>query len=202
MFQQLFYSTVRIIRPFIWRISAEETFCADLASEHANHYPHQLQQAVLLLDFLVNSEEVPPAKIILIGDSAGAHLLMSLVLHLSHANPLVSPLKIVGQFAGAALISPWVKMNSAAASILVNKDNDTLTAGALEYWAHNFLGAENLDYWNSPLTVPIEWLGNLPITDILILYGDSELLRDDTLTFGERLKVSYDFEIPKETYPN
>ena len=177
-------------------------FDTDLASEHANHYPRQLQQAVFLTDYLINHERISPAEIILLGDSAGAHLLTSLVLHLSHSNPLVSPLKIAGQFAGAALISPWIKMDSAAESIIANKDKDTLTADALEYWARNFLNACILDYWNSPLMVPVEWLENLPITEILILYGDNELLRDDTVTFCERLKVSWVSTSPVQTCLN
>ncbi|KAH8599505.1 Alpha/Beta hydrolase protein [Bisporella sp. PMI_857] len=52
----------------------------DLACEDANHYPRQLQQAVALLDNLLHIQKISPSRITLIGDSAGAHLLISLLL--------------------------------------------------------------------------------------------------------------------------
>jgi acetyl esterase/lipase len=163
---------------------------ADLACESANRYPRQLQQAVALLDHLLHVEKVLPSSITLLGDSAGAHLLLSLVLHLSHPNPLVAPLKFEGRLSGAVLVSPWVTMDTSAASMQLNKDKDLLSATSLEYWARNFLGGADFDSWNTPTMAPEEWWVDLLVDDILVLYGDDELLRDDTSTFCERLRVS------------
>lgn len=163
---------------------------ADLACESANRYPRQLQQAIALLDHLLHVEKVLPSSITLIGDSAGAHLALSLVLHLSHPNPLVAPLKLAGRLSGAVLVSPWVTTDTSAASMQLNKDKDVLTASSLEYWARNFLGDANYDSWNTPTMAPEEWWGDLLVDDILVLYGDDELLRDDTLVFCDRLRVS------------
>ena len=142
------------------------------------------------MDHLLHSVKISPSAITLIGDSAGAHLLLSLVLHISHSNPLVSPLQVEGHFSNAVLISPWAKMDSSAPSMQANKDKDSLTVEALVYWARNFMGGAAPDYWNAPLTVPAEWWIDLPVDEILVLYGDNELLRDDTSIFCERLKVN------------
>lgn len=163
---------------------------ADLACESANRYPRQLQQAVALLDHLLHVEELQPSSITLLGDSAGAHLVLSLLLHLSHPNPLVAPLKFQGRLSGAVLVSPWVTMDTSAPSMQLNKDKDVLSASSLAYWARNFLGDADLDSWNTPTMAPEEWWGDLLVDDILALYGDDEILHDDTAVFCERLRVS------------
>ena len=150
-----------------------------LASETGNHYPRQLQQAVALMEYLLHSQSVQPSAITLIGDSAGGHLALSLLLHLAHPNPLVSPLPIQGHLSGAALLSPWVVHTSPESkSMKENEDKDLLSAAALDYWTRNFMGDSAPDHWNSILTAPTEWWADLPAEDILITYGDNEVLRD------------------------
>ena len=163
---------------------------ADLASENANHYPRQLQQAVLLTEHLLQYENISPSAITLLGDSAGAHLAMRLLLHIKHPNNLVSPLNFQGHFSGTVFISPWINLNSSAESMLANQGKDTLTVEALGYWARNFLGSKGPDYWNSLLTAPEVWIEDLPVDEILVLYGKNELLRDDASTLCERVKLS------------
>ena len=142
------------------------------------------------MDYLLHCENISPSAITLIGDSAGAHLLLSLILHISHSNPLVSPLQVEDHFSNAVLISPWVNLDTSAPSMQANKDKDSLTIEALKYWAQNFMGNGASDYWNAPSTIPPEWWSDLPVDEILVLYGDNELLRDDTSVFCERLKVN------------
>ena len=164
----------------------------DVASEKANHYPRQLQQAVSLLDHLVNVEDIQPSAMTLLGDSAGAHLLLSLLLHLCHQNPHVPALAINGRFRAAALISPWI-INTAgppSASMAANHDKDIITAGALAYWARNFLGSAPPDAWNSLLTAPASWWADLPVEDVLVTYGQDEVLRDDAARFCEALRAA------------
>jgi acetyl esterase/lipase len=148
-----------------------------------------LQQAVSLIEHLLHSEKLPASAITLIGDSAGAHLVLSLILHLSHRNPLVSPLEIEGRFASVVLISPWVAMNSSAESIQVNRRKDILSAAALTYWAQNFLGGAVPDPWNTPLMAPEDWWAEILADEVIAMYGDDELLRDDAAILCEKLKV-------------
>ncbi|KAM0510718.1 hypothetical protein D7B24_003302 [Verticillium nonalfalfae] len=162
-----------------------------LASETGNHYPRQLQQAVALIDYLLDSQSVQPSTITLIGDSAGGHLVLNLLLHLAHPNPLVSPRPIQGRLAGAALISPWVVNGSAGRSMTDNTDKDILSPAALEYWTKNYMGDSAPDYWNSLLTTPAEWWADLPVEDILVVYGDDEVLRDGTAALCEVMQAGH-----------
>ncbi|KFY47367.1 hypothetical protein V495_01978 [Pseudogymnoascus sp. VKM F-4514 (FW-929)] len=68
---------------------------------------------------------------------------------------------------------------------------DLLSATSLEYWARNFLGGADFDSWNTPTMAPEEWWVDLLVDDIVVLYGDDELLRDDTSTFCERLRAGH-----------
>lgn len=90
---------------------------------------------------------------------------------------------------GTVLISPWVTMDTSAESIQSNKSKDILSPAALGYWARNFLGGAALDYWNSPLMAPDEWWSNLPVDNVLVTYGDDELLRDDVSALCGKLEV-------------
>ncbi|CAJ2504788.1 Uu.00g121820.m01.CDS01 [Anthostomella pinea] len=115
-----------------------------LASETANHYPRQLQQAVHLMRHLLVTQQMSPGSITLVGDSAGAHLLLGLLLHLTHPNPLVPQLKLDSPLSGAVLVSPWVRLQSTAGSLNANGQKDVLSAASLAYWAKNFLGDREL----------------------------------------------------------
>jgi acetyl esterase/lipase len=160
-----------------------------LACEDANRYPSQLQQAVSLLQHLLRVEKLSPSAITLMGDSAGGHLLLGLLLHLRHPNPLVSPLEIKDQLGGAIFISPWASLKSSAESMQANQHRDILSTAALDYWAQNFLGDSPSDAWNAPLTASAEWWSDLPVHKILVVYGEDELLRDDISILCERIKV-------------
>jgi acetyl esterase/lipase len=160
-----------------------------LASENANHYPIQLQQAVSLLQHLLHDLKIPSSFITLIGDSAGGHLLLSLLLHLTHPNPLTAPLKLETNLSSAILISPWVTVSTSATSMQLNSEKDILTISGLEYWGRNFLGGKEMDCWNTPLMAEGQWWGEVPCEEMLVLYGEDELFRDDIDEFCAKLKV-------------
>ncbi|CAK7211032.1 hypothetical protein SCUCBS95973_000992 [Sporothrix curviconia] len=173
-----------------------------LVSETANHYPRQLQQATVLLDYLIHTESIPPANITLIGDSAGGHLAISLLLHLVHPNPNVPALALKGQrLAGAALISPWmITANRSEGLVQENEANDVLHAAALAYWAQNFLGLQKeeqegersprVEPWSCPLTTPGHWWADLPVDDLFVTYGEDEVLRDNAAQLCSALLLS------------
>ncbi|KUL85543.1 hypothetical protein ZTR_08042 [Talaromyces verruculosus] len=162
-----------------------------LVDEKANHYPTQLRQAISLLDHIINTENIPPSNITLMGNSAGANLLLSVILHLSHPNPDVPPLNLKDdeKFAAAVAISPWCNMDTSAESMTRNANKDVLAASALEYWGGNFLGGRPLDPWNSPLQAPAEWWADLKVGQMLMIYGEDEIMRDDTEVLCKRVQV-------------
>ncbi|EED21274.1 conserved hypothetical protein [Talaromyces stipitatus ATCC 10500] len=161
-----------------------------LTSEHANQYPTQLRQAISLLDHIINTESIPPSCLTLMGNSAGGNLLLGVLLHLSHRNSNVPPLSLKDgeQFAAAVAISPWCTMDTSAKSTETNASKDVLAVSALAYWGGNFLGGHALDAWNSPLVAPAEWWADLKVDELLILYGEDEIMRDDTEALCKRIK--------------
>ncbi|ERT01131.1 hypothetical protein HMPREF1624_02371 [Sporothrix schenckii ATCC 58251] len=176
-----------------------------LASETANQYPRQLQQAAVLLDYLLTAENYPPSAITLVGDSAGGHLALSLLLHLAHPDPQVPAVTLPGgaRLAGAALLSPWMITRARSEGLVrANEAKDVLYAAALDAWAQNFLGgpvdesekSENRDKadaaaadkgspWSCPLTMPDQWLADLPVDDLFVTYGEDEVLAGNIARF-------------------
>lgn len=82
-----------------------------LLPEH--QFPTQLRQARGALDFLIQAG-VHPRNIMLVGESAGANLVMQTLSHILHHLPSVQPLQLPTSqiFRGALLISPWVSMKA------------------------------------------------------------------------------------------
>ncbi|PGH15484.1 hypothetical protein AJ80_05501 [Polytolypa hystricis UAMH7299] len=163
-----------------------------LASEQANPYPLQLQQAVAMIDYLINDVKKKPENIILASDSAGAHLTLGVLLHISHPHPKIPPINnLQGLLRGALLISPWVTFDVSAPSMHSNEGKDTLRRSSLAYWAKNFLDGAEVDAWNTPLSAPSEWWADLKVEDILVTYGEDELMRDDITTFCATLQAHH-----------
>jgi acetyl esterase/lipase len=128
------------------------------------------------------------------GNSAGANLLLAVLLHLSHPNPDVPPLNLKDdeQLAAAVAISPWCNLDTAAKSMTTNANKDVLAASALEYWGGNFLSSRPLDPWNSPLQAPADWWSELKVGEILMIYGEDEIMKDDTEILCKRVQVCAD----------
>lgn len=166
-------------------------YSLDLASEKNNHYPRQLRQAVSMLEHLTNRAKKKPSNISLFGNSAGCHLILGLLLHISHPNPLIYPLEIDEPLRQVVLISPWVTFDVSAPSMEANKKKDILRASALAYWGKNLLGIAEKDPWNTPLSAPKKWWEDLMVGDILVLYGADEIMRDDVTKFSGILKVMF-----------
>jgi acetyl esterase/lipase len=73
-------------------------------------YPRQLQQAISLLNNLIQNLHKSPSNIILYGDAAGGNLTTAVLSHLSHPHPskttLITPLKLTAKLRGLVLSSP------------------------------------------------------------------------------------------------
>lgn len=72
---------------------------------NANPFPAALQDALSSYVFLLNTLKIPPSQIIFAGDSAGAHLAISLLRYLHEYGSAVK----VPTPKCAVLISPWVE---------------------------------------------------------------------------------------------
>ncbi|ORX89064.1 alpha/beta-hydrolase [Basidiobolus meristosporus CBS 931.73] len=147
-------------------------------------FPKPIYQMKEAYEYLINSLNISPSKIILAGDSAGGNIAISSAVRIREAG-LPMP-------AGMILISPWVDLDSDSESGLQNRDFDILTIESLANWAHLYMGKKPL-VSGSPLFAD---LAGLP--PMLIFAGGKELIMDDILEFDRmvtRCGIYADFVI-------
>ncbi|KAF0701166.1 Aste57867_8317 [Aphanomyces stellatus] len=136
-------------------------------------FPTQGNQAFAAYEYLVQESSKP---VILLGDSAGGNLVLSLLLTLkaqAEAKNLRSPL-------AAVLVSPWVQLDlqAPAASFTAYCNSDIVKLPALYNNVHDYIDGTTATVTN-PLVNPI--LGDFRGCSIpvFIHYGGKEVLRDD-----------------------
>lgn len=157
-------------------------------------YPHQLKQAVVLMSYLINEAGKKPEDILLVGDSAGANLILGVISHLLHPHPDASipPLDIDSPLKGALLVSPWVNFSPVAASYTTNRKKDFVNQQILAKWGRYYMGTAALDAYNQPGTASEKWWKGMDakVREVLVTSGENEVMFDDARTFSETLKVS------------
>ncbi|KAI9834299.1 MAG: hypothetical protein M1826_004225 [Phylliscum demangeonii] len=156
-----------------------------------NTYPRQLQQAVALLDHLINVLGKRPSEIILAGDSAGGNLVLAVLSHLSHPHPKINELEISEKLRGAMLLSPWVALDCHADSMRRNGAKDVVSASTLTNWAAIFTNGDPLDAYNHPITAPYDWWRDLHVEDIIMACGANEIMNDDHRAFAKILEAAH-----------
>ncbi|KAK0201272.1 Alpha/Beta hydrolase protein [Desarmillaria ectypa] len=152
-----------------------------LLPEH--QFPTQLRQARDALGFLMQAG-VHPRNIMLVGESAGANLVIQTLSHILHRLPSVQPLLLpTGQaFRGALLISPWVSMKAdseSAQSLLHNKHKyDILSSRIVHLICKEVVKdiPETDIKFLDPVEAPKAWFNGLDdlVDRILITYGEFE----------------------------
>eukprot|EP01117_Protostelium_nocturnum_P014507 TRINITY_DN5525_c0_g2_i1.p1 TRINITY_DN5525_c0_g2~~TRINITY_DN5525_c0_g2_i1.p1 ORF type:complete len:440 (+),score=124.96 TRINITY_DN5525_c0_g2_i1:120-1439(+) len=139
-------------------------------------FPSQLQDAISAYVFLVKKLRVPPSKIIVAGDSAGANLAISLTRYIhedGHANDLSMP-------AGILLFSPWADVTCSLATKtqiyhdIVPPDYGKWGSRALLY-GHSALTAK--DPIISPIFEKPDKLAQILPKRVFISCGGAECLR-------------------------
>lgn len=144
--------------------------------------PHAAQDALADAVFAKLAEQHDPAKIILNGDSAGAHMALSLALRLVRTGG-PQPGKL-------ALFSPWLDLTMQDEAMrAVEPDDMILKIGTLR--ACGELAAGGRDPGSaelSPLYTPIEELAQLPPTRIWT--GRHDLFIIDSRSFTAKLRVA------------
>jgi epsilon-lactone hydrolase len=163
-------------RPFIASIAvaagAAHVFSADyrLAPEH--RYPAAVDDAVAAYLGMLDGG-VDPARLVVVGDSAGGGLAMALLISLRDAG---HPLP-----AGAVLFSPWVDLTNRASTLTSNAATDYLPPmvgrAAVEYLGDADPGEPTASPVRADLT-------GLP--PMLILAGGREMILEDSTRLVER----------------
>ncbi|CAK4638442.1 hypothetical protein AeMF1_006639 [Aphanomyces euteiches] len=132
-------------------------------------FPSQLHEALAAYEYLTTRSSKP---ILLLGNSAGGNLVLSLLLALKlpENKHLRSP-------AAAAVVSPWCQLDfsNIAPSYTKNQKSDYLAAGTLSHHVGGYVGSASV---KDPLVSPIrgDFRGCCPI---LIHYGGKEVFQDD-----------------------
>ncbi len=164
-------------------------------------YPTQLHQAIVGYKYLQSI--VPPSKIIISGDSAGATIILSLLLILGNgfksksgiANGAERQLGLPGM---AVLISPWVTLVSPKDK---NTASDYLDAENLHQYARQYSGTKISVH--DPLISPGKckdvswWRKAAPEKGFFILYGAEEVFGPeigDLVALLEKAGVRVEFQ--------
>lgn len=132
-------------------------FSLDYSLVPESRYPTQLQQIALAYEYLLTTTTAD--KIIIAGDSAGASLLISFLLHINRPCPDVSTTRELSTPAAMLLISPWCHIDSKHASTsppATSGDEDFLDTAMLAEYARLYTGATTLN--SSPsLVFPVQF---------------------------------------------
>ncbi|KAK7438597.1 hypothetical protein VKT23_017932 [Stygiomarasmius scandens] len=157
-------------------------------------FPAQLIQLNRAIDHLF-STGVKAANLQLVGDSAGANLILQLLSHTLHPVPDISlsPLSTDGKnpIRGVCLVSPWVALNEASPSHFENDAYDVVGSRSLLHWGSAYLSSvpSFLQHYSKVNSTPKDWFEGIDktVTRILITAGGNEVLRDDGTRLNEML---------------
>lgn len=145
-------------------------------------YPTQLRQAAISLQYLLKETRLPPSSIVLCGDSAGGHLLLSLLSHLLHPYPdkSIPEITLDHAFAGSLLVSPWTSYDFESGSFTRNRLSDSLTKSVMERIAADLKrGAKSDEYNEADFADPAWWKGLNGVSGpIAVTAGADEVLLD------------------------
>jgi hypothetical protein len=169
-----------------------------------NTFPTQLKQLITAVDHVLTSG-VQPSNLHLIGDSAGANLILQLLSHTLHPLDSIAPSPLSGKTAlgSACLVSPWTALTGDTGSYEANQDLDVVKLGTFRYWGRSYMEPipESQRVYVQAGTVPSNWFKGVDrlVDRFLVTAGGSEMLRDDVVEFSEMLmKVHPDVQLDVE----
>lgn len=149
-------------------------------------YPTQLRQTMAGYDYVLALVHNDASRICVAGDSAGATLMLSLLLHLAR-----EPDAQKRRPGYATLISPWVTL---ASDDKRDTPSDYLSKESLELYGSQYAATkENL---SDPLVSPgcclcLDWWARAtPRNGMYITFGSEEVLAPETRTLISRLEKS------------
>jgi acetyl esterase/lipase len=159
-------------------------------------YPGQLIQVVEAVRMLLNDEDIAPEDLILGGDSAGGHLITSLVAHITTPCPGVPTLDVAAdaQFGAAVLLSPWLTMKGTDPVALANASHDYLSPDRIGLFAE-LLRTNPEHVWVEPVDAPgaqAVWKAAFPpgkpeqarVKRVLVTAGSAEVILQNCQIFA------------------
>jgi acetyl esterase/lipase len=139
-------------------------------------FPAGLDDVLASYKWLIGAGGYKPSKVALVGDSAGAGLVLGAALTIRDTEGLASPGALVA-------MSPWTDLTCTSASLSTVAD-PSMQAPYVAMMAQAYLGGQDPKH---PIASPLyAELAGLP--PILVQAGGAEALRDDSEQFAARCK--------------
>ena len=165
-------------------------------------FPTQMQQAMIAVEHLI-ATGVHPRNLSIVGDSAGAQIILSLLSDILHPSPYTKrTLRLVAPIKGVYLMSPWICFNSSSGSFRANPKREVFSAdsiGAIGQRVLSTLTEEQRPYAESISAPDGFFVGLDKVVDrLLITAGSGELFRDDITKFSrilDRTKSNFTFVV-------
>ncbi|OTB06869.1 hypothetical protein M426DRAFT_318584 [Hypoxylon sp. CI-4A] len=160
-------------------------------------FPTQLEEAIAAYEHVLSTVQ-DPDRICVSGDSAGATIVLSLLLHLANMDRHREKMDMLGSWrlakpGTAVLISPWVTLVSTKHQ---NTTSDYLDAGNLHQYARQYAGGSVSA--NDPLLSPGNcrdvswWKSAAPSKGMFMAYGAEEVFAPeitDLIRFFEKNEI-------------
>lgn len=134
----------------------------------------------------------------LAGDSAGGHILLSVISHILHPHPSAPALRVTSPFRCTILISPAVAAKGTSSSMQENGYLDIINQALVYRWFDMLMEATPFEeevkagkFWGTSLEAPVEWWNGLTtaVQKVFLTTGQCEILKDDIIAFGEKLQT-------------
>jgi acetyl esterase/lipase len=157
-------------------------------------YPAQIIQAVAALRYILETTNRDPSNVYLGGDSAGGHLTINVLAHLSHPHPAISPLSISSPLGGAIMIAPWTDLRltfdpAEFPHLLKEPLGDLISPETGSAWAGAYIANAKRDNYTDPSCAPTSWWKDLKVKELLITGGANEVLLPMIEDLVKKIKV-------------
>lgn len=107
-------------------------FSADYSLAPKATFPQQQSESVAAYRYLLDTEGIPADRIIMAGESAGGHLVLSCLMSPSE--------KDLARPKGAMLLYPWVDLTNHSSTFESNRNNDVISKRLLDRCAEAVMG--------------------------------------------------------------
>ncbi|KAK9491218.1 Alpha/Beta hydrolase protein [Lipomyces doorenjongii] len=159
----------------------------------AEQYPRQITQCVELLRYAITDLQKSPGQILLGGDSAGGTMVFSVLSHILHPHPSITPIKLSTPLRAVFVSSPVVRFGFTAERFRLNEIFEPAPVSTLKEWIANYLGTSGKDGWNEPGQNDVEWWKGLTdvVKEILITIATDEVMADDVQAMANKITTVY-----------